>query len=121
MSSRTKMVTFEGIQPDSIDLLKELNATIFPIKYQVIYSGHLEPQMISRYIAELACVDMPHHSAQVIASCVQRKKAVAPIALENQYCLCRRVYTGMFSSAVTLHSLQCSMADALAQSRAACR
>eukprot|EP00892_Ulva_mutabilis_P008720 jgi/Ulvmu1/621/UM001_0629.1 len=34
MSSETEVVTFQGVGAESIDILKELNSVIFPIKYQ---------------------------------------------------------------------------------------
>lgn len=41
MSSRTEVVNFEGIGTESIDLLKEINSVIFPIKYQARCMRHM--------------------------------------------------------------------------------
>lgn len=37
MSGTPEVVTFQGIGSETINLLKELNSIIFPIKYQVPY------------------------------------------------------------------------------------
>lgn len=36
MSGSKEVITFEGIQASSIELLKDLNSIIFPIKYKVV-------------------------------------------------------------------------------------